>query len=310
MSERLQGIETFVAAVEAGSFSLAAERQRLTRSAVGKAIARLEHRLGTRLFHRTTRSQRLTDDGQLYYERCRRVLAELEEADAALEAGRSEPVGRLRLSMPELLGRRCVAPLLLQLGREHAGLSVEVSFNDRRVDLLEEHIDLALRVGPLADSALLAARPLGRQWMGVYAAPSYLARQPQPGSLDELLAQRARYSYIAYARDGSVKPWLFNDARGQVFDFEITTRFACDSLEVVADAGVAGLGLVRLPTWLAAQSLANGTLVHLFDEAQPYGYELNAVWPQARLMPLRLRVVIDRLVQRLPALLEPRQQGL
>lgn len=304
MSERLQGIATFVATVEAESFSAAGDRLQLSRSAVGKAIARLETRLGVRLFHRTTRSQRLTEDGQLYYERCRRALAELDEASVSLEAGRSEPVGRLRLSMPELLGRRCVAPLLLALGREHAGLSLDVSFTDRRVDLLEERIDLALRSGPLADSALLAARPLCRQWMAVYAAPDYLGGHPQPRSFDELVAQRDQHGYIAYARDGKVKPWLFNNAEGHVVTFDVSSRFACDSLEVVADAGVAGLGLVRLPTWLAAPSLGSGALVRVFDEPQPYGYELNAIWPQTRVMPLRMRVLIDRLVQRLPALLE------
>ena len=306
MSERLQGIATFVATVEAESFSAAGERLQLSRSAVGKAIARLETRLGVRLFHRTTRSQRLTEDGQLYYERCRRALAELDEASVSLEAGRREPVGRLRLSMPELLGRRCVAPLLLELGREHVGLSLDVSFTDRRVDLLEERIDLALRSGPLADSALLAARPLCRQLMDVYAAPSYLAAHPHPRNLGDLVAQRAQHSYIAYARDGNVKPWLFNDTNGHVVAFDVSSRFACDSLEVVADAGVAGMGLARLPTWLAAPALSSGALVRVFDEAQPYGYELNAIWPQTRVMPLRLRVMIDRLVQRLPALLECR----
>jgi len=260
MSERLQGIATFVATVEANSFAAAGTRLQLSRSAVGKAIARLEARLGVRLFHRTTRSQRLTEEGQLYYERCRRALAELDEAGSALEAGRKTPVGKLRLSMPELLGRRCVAPLLLALGREHPGLSFEISFTDRRLDLLEERIDLALRSGPLENSALLAARPLCHQWMGVYAAPTYLAEHPRPASLDQLQAQRDQHSYVAYARDGSLKPWLFTDAGGRVESFEVRSRFACDSLEVVADAGVAGLGLVRVPTWLAAPLLNSGAL--------------------------------------------------
>lgn len=306
MSERLQGIATFVATVEADSFAAAGARLQLSRSAVGKTIARLEARLGVRLFHRTTRSQRLTEEGQLYYERCRRALAELDEAGSALEVCRNAPAGKLRLSMPELLGRRCVAPLLLALGREHPGLVFEISFTDRRLDLLEERIDLALRSGPLENSALLAARPLCRQWMGVYAAPNYLASHPHPASLDELLVQRDQHSYVAYARDGSLKPWLFTDANGRVMPFEVRSRFACDSLEVVADAGVAGLGLVRVPTWLAAPLLNNGTLVRVFDEPKPYGYELTAIWPQARVMPLRLRVTIDRLLERLPALLEAR----
>jgi len=305
MSERLQGIATFVAAVEANSFAAAGARLQLSRSAVGKTIARLETRLGVRLFHRTTRSQRLTEEGQLYYERCRRALAELDEAGSALEAGRSAPVGKLRLSMPELLGRRCVAPLLLALGGEHPGLAFEIAFTDRRIDLLEERIDLALRSGPLDNSALLAARPLCHQWMGVYAAPAYLANHPRPGSLDQLQAQRDQHDYVAYARDGSgVKPWLFRDAGGQVVSFDVQSRFACGSLEVVADAGVAGLGLVRVPTWLAAPLLSSGLLVRVFDEPQPYGYELTAIWPQARVMPLRLRVTIDRLLEQLPTLLE------
>jgi len=307
MSECLQGIATFVATVEANSFAAAGARLQLSRSAVGKTIARLEARLGVRLFHRTTRSQRLTEEGQLYYERCRRALAELDEAGSALEAGRSAPVGNLRLSMPELLGRRCVAPLLLTLGREHPGLSFEIAFTDRRIDLLEERIDLALRSGPLDDSALLAARSLCHQWMGVYAAPAYLANHPRPDNLDQLRAQRDQHSYVAYARDGSgVIPWLFHDADGRAVSFEIRSRFVCGSLEVVADAGVAGLGLVRVPTWLAAPLLDNGTLMRVFDEPQPYGYELTAIWPQARVMPLRLRVTIDRLLERLPTLLEVR----
>jgi len=117
MSDRLHGISAFVEAVEAGSFALAAERMRLTRSAVGKSIARLEQRLGVRLFQRTTRSQSLTEDGQAYYERCVRALAELDAGASALDNGKSEAVGRLRVSVPVLFGRHCVAPVLLALAR-------------------------------------------------------------------------------------------------------------------------------------------------------------------------------------------------
>jgi len=119
MSERLAGIDAFVQAVDAGSFALAAERMHLTRSAVGKSIARLEQRLGVRLFHRTTRQQSLTEAGQAYYERCTRALAELAEGEAALDSGQRELSGRLRVSAPVLFGRHCVAPVLLQLARAH-----------------------------------------------------------------------------------------------------------------------------------------------------------------------------------------------
>ncbi|BEP96024.1 LysR family transcriptional regulator [Acidovorax sp. A79] len=307
MNERLQGIEAFVAAVEAGSFALAAARLHRTRSAVGKGIARLEQRLGVRLFHRTTRSQSLTDDGQAYYERCRRALAELDAADAAVEAGRHEPVGTLRMSMPALFGRACVAPVLLGLAREHTGLRLDLHFSDRRVDLVEERIDLAIRSGVLDDSSTLAARPLGHQWMGLYAAPDYLARHGRPASWAALQAEAPRHAFASYGRDDGLKPWHYrDDATGEPRTFAVPARVRCDSLEVVAATAAAGLGIARLPKWLAAEPVAAGTLVKVFDEARPFGYELHAVWPQARALPRRTRVVIDALAAQLPALLGTR----
>src|SRR5512138_1076673 len=184
MSERLNNIDMFVHAVEAGSFAQAAARLRVTRSAVAKGVARLEQRLGTRLFNRTTRSQSLTEEGHAYYERCVRALAELDAAEAEFDARRSEPSGCLRVSVPVLFGRRCVAPLLLQLANEHRALSVEMSFSDRFVDLVDENFDLAVRIGSLSDSATLAARRLGEQRMGICAAPSYLAKRGMPASAE------------------------------------------------------------------------------------------------------------------------------
>jgi len=306
MNERLQGIEAFVAAVESGSFALAAARLHRTRSAVAKSVARLEARLGTRLFHRTTRSQHLTEDGQAYYERCRRALAELEAADADIEAGRREPVGTLRVSMPALFGRVCIAPLLLQLGQRHPQLGFDLRFSDRRADLLEEGIDLAVRSGTLEDSSVLAARPLGRQWMGLFAAPGYLALHPRPGHWDELLAQMPAHAFVGYARDGRPQPWRYHGAAGRAMAFEVPARVACDSLEVLATAAAAGLGLARLPLWLAAEPVAAGRLVRVFEEAQPFGYELHAVWPQARALPCRMRVAIDLLAEHLPKVLAAR----
>jgi len=305
MSERLNGIEAFVAAVESGNFAAAAQRLGLTRSAVGKSVARLEGRLGVRLFHRTTRSQSLTEDGQAYYERCRRALAELDAADAAVEAGRQIPTGRLRLTMPELLGRACVAPLLLELGQLHPQLSFEVSFTDRRMDLVEEGIDLAIRSGALADSSVLAARLLGQQWMGVFAAPAYLARHGRPSSIEALIAEREAHRFIGYAREAWPLAWRFHDAKGVVVDVGLPSRFTCNSFEVIARAAADGLGLVRVPSWLVADALATGALVRVFDEPQPFGYELHAVWPRMPALPQKLRVLIDLLAERLPPLLAP-----
>jgi DNA-binding transcriptional LysR family regulator len=166
-----------VAAVEAGSFAQAAVRLHLSRSAVGKSIARLEQRLGVRLFQRTTRSQRLTDNGALFYERCLRALEEIRSAESLLETGKQQVSGRLRVAMPVLFGRQCVAPLLITLAQEHPGLELEMSFSDRVVDLVEEGFDMAVRNGTLADSTVLAARKLGEHQMVLCAAPDYLMKK-------------------------------------------------------------------------------------------------------------------------------------
>lgn len=302
MNERLAGIEAFVAAAESGNFALAAQRLQRTRSAVAKSVARLEARLGTRLFHRSTRSQSLTEDGQLYYECCRRALAELDAADAAVDAGRTAPRGRLRVTAPILVGRELVAPLLLELAAAHPELVLEMVFSDSVIDLVDERFDLAVRSGPLGDSSVLAARMLGRQWMGVYASPAYLARHPPPGSFDAMAATAAQHRFVGYAREHGPHPWQFNDEHGgvRVFDAPAHISFSCNSLEANKGAALAGMGLTRLPAWLVDDAVQAGTLVRVFDEPAPYGYALQAVWPQSRVLPLKTRMAIDLLASRLP----------
>ena len=304
MSQRLQGIEEFVAAVEAGSFARAAERLHVTRSAVAKSIARLEARLGTRLFLRTTRSQSLTEEGHGYYERCRRALAELDAAEAMADAARSTAAGLVRLSMPAMLGRLKVGPLLLALARRHPGLSLELSFNDRRVDLAEEGLDLALRSGELPDSADLVARPVGVQWMVLCAAPAYLADRGRPADVAELGA--SAHEAVLYARDGLISPWRFHDAEGRLVEMAPPSRLRCDSAEVLLEAAIGGMGLARLPAWLAADAQAAGTLVRVFDEPRPFGFELNVIRSRSRYLPHKTRVVIDWLAEHLPPLLAAR----
>ena len=308
MGERLNGIAAFVAAVETGNFTLAAQRLALTRSAVGKSVARLEERLGVRLFHRTTRSQSLTEEGQAYYERCRRALAELDAADAALEAGRKTPTGRVRMTMPTLIGRVLVAPLLLELAERHPQLSFDVSFSDRRLDIADEGIDLAVRSGPLGDSATLSARLLGHQWMGLHASPAYLATHARPSGLQALASAEAAHAFVGYARDSGPHPWQFHDGGHRIVEFAPAARFdfSCNSIEVTAMAALRGMGIARLPEWLVADDVAAGRLVRLFEEPHPFGYALHAVWPRTRALPRKTRVVIDLLAERLPPLLAAR----
>ena len=300
MSQRLQGIEEFVAAVEAGSFALAAQRLHVTRSAVAKSIARLEARLNTRLFLRTTRSQSLTEEGHGYYERCRRVLDELDAAEAVTDVARSTAAGLVRVSMPAMLGRLKVGPLLLALARRHPQLSLELAFSDRRVDLVEEGLDLAIRSGELADTSELIARPVGMQWMALCAAPAYLAERGHPRSIEAL---EAPHEAVLYARDGQVSTWRFHDAQGRLVDMTLPSRLRCDSAEVLLEAAIGGMGLARLPAWLVADALAAGTLVRVFEEPRPFGFELHVIRSRSRYLPFKTRVVIDWLAEHLPPLL-------
>jgi DNA-binding transcriptional LysR family regulator len=302
MDDRLGGIETFVHAVEAGSFALAAERMRLTRSAVGKSIARLERRLGTRLFNRTTRRQSLTENGQAYYERCKRALAEIDAAEAALDAGGREPAGRLRVSAPLLFGRHCVAPVLAELVRRHARLEVEIAFSDRVVDLLQDGFDLAVRIGDLRDSATLAARRLGVQQFVICAAPAYLSQHGSPSSA----ADFAGHTGIVYASTGPETPWEVRDESGRTQELRIARRLRFDDVQAIADAAVEGCGLARLPRWLAAPLVREGKLVLLMDNEHTHENDIHAIWPRTRYLPAKTRVAIDALMAQVPGLIDPR----
>ncbi len=297
--DRLSGIEVFVQAVEAGSFALAAERLNLTRSAVGKSIARLEARLGARLFHRTTRQQSLTDDGQAYYDRCVRALAELQTAEAELDSGRREPQGRLRVSAPLVFGRHCVAPVLRELAQQHPQLQVEISFNDRVVDLIEEGYDLGIRVGELPDSASLAARRLGMQTMGIGASPAYIQAHGRPVTVDEM----QRHAAIVYTRNGVDKAWALHGPDGQVLQLRPRASLRVDDLQAIADAAIAGAGLAWLPCWMLTHYVRTGELDVLMHGDRLAAQEVHAVWPQARYLPSKTRAAIDALAARVPSML-------
>ncbi|PFH11147.1 DNA-binding transcriptional LysR family regulator [Collimonas sp. PA-H2] len=298
MSDRLHGISAFVEAVDAGSFAVAAQRMRLTRSAVGKSIARLEQRLGVRLFQRTTRSQSLTEDGEAYYERCVRALAELDAGVSALDSGKSEAIGRLRVSVPVLFGRHCVAPILLALARRHPRMTIEMSFSDQVADLVEEKFDLAIRIGSLPDSSTLVARRLATQDMAICAAPSYLAQYGTPADLAEM----SSHVGIAYGRAGRLEPWRVRDSSGEVHKPQVDIRVVFDDLQAITDAAVAGAGLAWLPCWLMSKHSRAGELTLVMDSESVLPTEIYLVWPQSRYLPTKTRVAIDALVAEIPGM--------
>lgn len=299
MNERLDGVGVFVAVVEAGSFAVAAQRLAVTRSAVAKTIAKLEQRLKVRLFNRTTRKQSLTDHGQSYYERCVRALAELEAAEEVLESNRKAPAGKLRVTAPVLFGRHCVAPTLLALSEQHRDLQLEVSLNDRVVDLVEEGFDLAVRVGPLPDSSNQVARRLGVQRMGICASPEYLARHGRPSSASELHG----HMRIAYLNAGRAVPWRVFGDDGEVFVPQVKIRLGFDDLQAIADAAIAGAGLAWLPCWMMSPEVKAGRLAVVVSSEHMPGTEIYAVWPRATHLPMKVRVAVDALVSEIPKML-------
>jgi DNA-binding transcriptional LysR family regulator len=301
MNEHLRGIDVFVATVESGSFTAAGERLHLSRSAVGKAIARLEARLGAQLFRRTTRSQRLSDEGAAYYERCVRALSELEAGEALFAGSRDEPAGRLRLSVPVLFGRRCIAPLLVGLAERYPRLQLDVMFSDHRIDLIDSGVDLAVRSGELGDSAGLVARRLGRQCMMLCAAPSYLARHGTPATVAEL----ARHASIAYLSGGRAVSWQLARPDGRYDEFSPAGRLRFDDLEAIMAAVVAGAGIAWLPRWLLAGDLREGRVLPVLADTVGYGFDLSVIWPLARYLPARTRVVVDALSAQLGPMLSP-----
>jgi len=294
MLNRFDGIDLFLQVVESGSFARAAERH-LSRSAVGKSIARLESRLGVRLFLRTTRSQTLTAEGSLLLEHAHRAHSEMEAAQALLESGKQILRGKLRVSLPVLFGRRCVAPVLLELAREHPELVLELSFSDRVINLVDEGFDFAVRNGQLEDSTDLIARPLSWHDMRLCAAPSYLARYGTPASPDELMQHQA----IFYLNKTRPLEWQLT-INGQIERFKPEGRFYMDDLDAIADAAEAGDGIAWLPYWLINERLHSGRLVQILPDTAGVRLPIHAVWPKTRWLPLKVRMAVDRLREQLP----------
>lgn len=294
--DRLTSMAVFVKAVDLGSFAAAAEALDLSGPMVGKHVRFLEERLGVRLINRTTRRQSLTEFGRAYYDRCRVILTEAEAADALAADQLSEPRGRLRVTMPALLGRRCVAPILTEFAQRYPGLELELSFGDRIVDLAEDGFDLAIRTGILEDRSGLIARRLARHGMVVCASPSYVERHGAPRHNDDLVGHQA----ITYNRPGWVHPWLFPRDGQPALEVTPASRMRLDDLEAIADAAASGMGLAWLPSWLVRQRIRTGVLVEVLQDEPGYVFDNYALWLRTPHLPLKVRLAVDALAAALP----------
>ncbi|MFA6114792.1 MAG: LysR family transcriptional regulator [Sphingomonas sp.] len=298
--DRLTSMAVFVKAVDLGSFAAAAAALDLSGPMVGKHVRFLEDRLRVRLINRTTRRQNLTEFGRAYYDRCRIVLAEAEAADALAADQFSEPRGRLRVTMPVHFGRRCVAPVLLALARDHPALELDLSLSDRIADLAEGGYDLAIRTGTLEDRAGVIARRIARQRMIVCASPSYLERHGAPRQIADIGAHQA----VVYGRSGRARPWLFPcDDRAPV-EVMPASRLRFDDLDAIADAVTDGMGLGWLPSWLVRERLQAGALVQLLPDQPEFPYDCHALWLQTPHLARRVRLAVDALAAALPGLMD------
>ena len=292
--DSLQGIIPFVQVVEAESFTRAAQRLHLTTSAVGKSIARLEGRLGVRLLHRSTRSLSLTHEGEVFYHACVAALAEMEAVQARLAQYRQEPSGRLRIDLPLAFGRRCVAPALFDIANKYPELTLDASFSDRHADLIEEGLDLTIRIGEVGDHAGLVARKLFVQRSTVWASPAYLQRHGMPKDLNDL----TKHKLLAYGRDGFITPWHLRDENGRLKTLTPRAAVVLGHGEPLLDATLAGLGLAYLPTWLVADDLKRQRLVAVWPDAYVDNLPVHVLWPKTRSLAPKVRLVVDTLVTR------------
>jgi DNA-binding transcriptional LysR family regulator len=290
MPNTLQEITVFARIVGAGSLSAAARDLGMSPAVVSRRLAALEARLGVRLLNRTTRSLHLTDEGAAYYETCNRVLADIQEADAAVSAGRAEPRGVLRVALPAAFGHQHVAPLVPKFAERYPEVQLALSLSDRTVNLVEEGFDLAVRIADLADSSL-AARKLAPNRRVVCASPAYLARHGEPRTPEDLL------KHNCLATDFTMN-WDFRGPDGRPGTVRVSGRYACDNWEVLREWAVAGLGVALKSTWDVRRHLEDGSLVSLLP-----GYTfasdvaIYAVYPHRRHLPAKTRAFIEFLAE-------------
>jgi DNA-binding transcriptional LysR family regulator len=291
--DRLAAIEAFVKVSETQSFSEAARRLRASKSVVSRQIAALESELGARLFHRTTRSLTLTEAGRSYFERASRILADLDEANRSVIQLESAPRGKLRVNAPMSFGLLHVAPALPDFLMRYSEVEVDMTLNDRFVDLVDEGFDVAVRIGSLEDSSLVA-RKLAPMRRVVCASPAYLKARGVPASPNDLKAHDCLcYSNVALSRE-----WSFITEEGRPWPVEVRGRLSANNGDVLKAAVLKGLGLAILPTFIVGSGLQAGTLVTVLDRFFAQEATVNAVYPHSRHLSPKVRAFVDFLVER------------
>jgi DNA-binding transcriptional LysR family regulator len=289
---QVDGIPEFILAAQLESFTAAALQLGVTSSAVGKSVSRLEKRLGIKLLHRTTRRLSLTSEGDAYFATCVQVMENLQLTESWLSTGHAEPRGRLRIDLPAAFGRRHLAPMLIRLAGQFAQLDLTMTFGERKVDMVAEGIDLAVRIGDLMDDPELVARRLGEQRLVICAAPQYLHNRAAPKEKTDLL----EHDCIIAWRKGLRATWLLNGDKGALEHQEIRVRHEFGDGEMMLSATLEGGGLCQLPTWLVDEHLSSGKLVTVLDQYAGARMPIHVIWPRTRYIQPKVRIIIDELL--------------
>jgi LysR family transcriptional regulator, regulator for bpeEF and oprC len=297
--DRMLGVEEFVAVADAGSFVAAAQKLGLTSSGVGKAVQRLEGRLGVRLFTRTTRRVALTEDGALFLERCQSILRDLDDAEDEINARRSEIAGLIRVAAPQAYGRLLVVPLLAGFMQIHPEVRIDAQLSDKLADAVEERLDLIVRIGELEDSSMWAKR-IDTIRFGVFAAPAYLQMHGVPAA-PEALEHHVRLGFTL----NSGKPLAFTlqNETGHL-SLPPTDAFMSNDIEGTIAAAQAGSGLAYLPVFIARNAVDAGVLQPVLKAHWIDGGPVHLLYPQPRHMPRRVRVLADYLIAKFRAELD------
>jgi DNA-binding transcriptional LysR family regulator len=289
--DRLDAMQAFVMVADLKGFAPAARKLRLSPSAVTRLISALENRLGARLLQRTTRSVTLTDTGARYLERARRILADVEEAEVAAEGERARPSGRLIVSAPVGFGRLHVSPVMITYLKRYRDVSAELRLEDRRINLVEEGVDVAVRIGHLADSSLVA-RQVGDMRRVVVASPGYLKSRGEPKRPQDI----ATHDTIQFgASSGSVE-WRFVEG-GTESRLDYTPRLMTNSADAAIQYAEAGGGLTRVLAYQAADAIRRGRLKIVLAKFELPSLPIHVVYPTSRLLSAKVRTFIDLVIE-------------
>lgn len=286
--DRFEELLTFIRIVDSGSLSAAAEKLNLAKSAISRRLSDLESRLGVQLLQRTTRRINLTDAGQRFYQRCIHILAELDDSEREVSTEQSQLSGTIRIAAPLSFGIQHLSPLLDQFMIQHPELKLDLKLTDRVINLMEEGVDLGIRIGQLKDSSFMARKLTSSQQL-FCASPGYLEQHGTPQAMDDL----SHHQGLVYSNVPEAQLWSYKHADGRSGTVRVPSRLRADNGDVLLQAAVDGLGILPTVSFIAYGAIKQGLLVPVLQQYSRDVLGIYAIYPGQRHLPLRIRTLID-----------------